>query len=128
MICLLATTSGCSPSALYPLGGAVAGASAGGIAGPAAAAGGAALGWTLGKGGQLMTDNRNLADTVDAMTKGDVAGMVSAGMKSQKGLIDEVYYLMKLALVGVVLWNLIPILYTRYVHKEHKKVKDDGKT
>ena len=34
-------------------------------------------------------------------------------------MLDEVYGFLKICLV-VLLWNVIPIIYTRYVHKKAK--------
>ena len=34
-------------------------------------------------------------------------------------ILDEFYGLLKVVCVLVILWNLVPILYTRYVHKKH---------
>jgi len=50
-------------------------------------------------------------------------------MGQQKGFMDEaldtVYGFIKLCLIGVLLWNILPILYTRYVLK--KAIKNNGK-
>jgi len=102
------------------------GGGAGSLAGPAGAAIGAGVGYGAGKLGQLASDNKDL---VKAVTKGDVAAMVAAASGKNQGFMDEaldtVYGFIKLCLIGVLLWNILPILYTRYVLK--KAIKNNGK-
>ena len=113
----------CSMRPLYgPLGAALGG-GVGSIAGPAGAAIGAGAG---AAGGQLLAGDQELKkaqQTIGALSRGDVEGLIAAGMGQQKGFMDEaldaVYGFVKLCLVGVVLWNLVPIIYTRYIHKKH---------
>ena len=113
----------CSMRPLYgPLGAALGG-GVGSIAGPAGAAIGAGAG---AAGGQLLAGDQELKkaqQTIGALSRGDVEGLIAAGMGQQKGFMDEaldaVYGFVKLCLVGIVLWQLVPILYTRYIHKKH---------
>ena len=113
----------CSMRPLYgPLGAALGG-GVGSIAGPMGAAVGAGAG---AAGGQLLAGDQELKkaqQTITALSKGDVEGLIAAGRGQQKGVMDEaldaVYGFIKLCLVGVVLWNLVPIIYTRYIHKKH---------
>ena len=137
MICLLSTTS-CTLSQWYPVTGSVIGAGAGSLAGPGAAAGASAIGYGIGRSAQLLDENEELAQTVDALTKGEIDELVAGrlkdglkrGMDSQKGAIasamDGVYDLLKLALIGVVLWNFIPLAYTWIIHRKTKRL--DAKT
>ena len=137
LICLLAC-SGCTLSQWYPVTGAVVGATGGSIAGPGGAAIGTAAGYGVGKGAQLMSENEELAETVEALTKGDVDELVAErlkdglkkGMENQKGAIasamDGVYDFIKLCMLGIVLWNLVPLVYTMLIHKKTKRI--DAKT
>ena len=113
----------CSMRPLYgPLGAALGG-GVGSIAGPMGAAVGAGAG---AAGGSLLAGDQELKkaqQTITALSKGDVEGLIAAGMGQQRGFMDEAldagYGFIKLCLVGVVLWNLVPIIYTRYIHKKH---------
>ena len=133
-IALLLTLTGCAVSQWYPVTGAVVGAGVGSLGGPAVSAGSAGIGYGIGKGAQLMDENEELAETVDALSKGDVDKLLKdglqRGMESQKGAIasamDGVYDFLKLALIGIVLWNFIPLAYTWIIHRKTKKL--DGKT
>jgi hypothetical protein len=33
-------------------------------------------------------------------------------------MLDEIYGFLKLCLIGVILWNVVPLIYTRYVHNK----------
>ena len=114
---------GCSFRALYPTAGAVIGGGAGSIAGPVGGAIGAGAGAATG---QLLAGDEELQDakdTITAISRGDVEGMFAAASGKQKGFVDEaidgVIGFVKLCLIFLVLWNLIPIIYTRYIHKKH---------
>tara|TARA_R100000808_G_scaffold5637_1_gene16980 strand:+ start:1422 stop:1835 length:414 start_codon:yes stop_codon:yes gene_type:complete len=114
---------GCSFRALYPTAGAVIGGGAGSIAGPVGGAIGAGAGAATG---QLLAGDEELQDakdTITAISRGDVEGMLAAATGKQKGFVDEaidgVIGFVKLCLIFLVLWNLIPIIYTRYIHKKH---------
>ena len=103
--------------------GAVVGGGAGSLAGPMGAGIGAGAGAATG---QLLAGDEELKQahqTIGALSRGDVEGLIAAGMGQQKGFMDEaldaVYGFVKFCLVGGVLWNLVPILYTRYIHKKH---------
>ena len=107
----------------YPTMGGVVGAAAGGaIGGPVAAgvAGGAGV-----MAGELMKGNADLKeakDTITAISKGDVEGLIAVGMGKQKGFVDNaidaVMDTVKLICIGLILWNVVPILYTRFLHKK----------
>jgi len=115
--------SGCSMRSFYPTMGGVVGAAAGGaIGGPVAAgvAGGAGV-----MAGELMKGNADLKeakDTITAISKGDVEGLIAVGMGKQKGFVDNaidaVMDTVKLICIGLILWNVVPILYTRFLHKK----------
>ena len=136
-VIFLLAASGCSISQWYPVTGAVVGATGGSIAGPGGAAAGTAVGYGVGKGAQLMSENEELAETVEALTKGEVDELVAErlreglkkGMESQTGALatakQGIYDFIKWCSIGVVLWNLVPLVYTMLVHK---KVKKNGKS
>ena len=114
---------GCSFRALYPTAGAVIGGGAGSVIGPVGGAIGAGAGAATG---QLLAGDEELQDakdTITAISRGDVEGMLAAATGKQKGFVDEaidgVVGFVKLCLIFLVLWNLIPIIYTRYIHKKH---------
>lgn len=126
----------CSISQWYPITGAVIGAGGGSVAGAGGAMAGAAGGFAVGKGAQLYTDNEELVETVEALSKGEVDELVAsklkaglkAGMESQKGALatakQGIYDFIKWCSIGVILWNLIPLVYAMLIHK---KVRKDGK-
>ena len=122
--------AGCSLRDAYPIGGAVAGAGTGAAMGgiPGAVIG-SGVGYGAGKLGQLASENKDL---VQAITEKDVAAMLEAGMGQQKGFIEEaldtIYGFIKLCLIGIVIWNLVPIIYTRYVHKKASANGKDKKS
>ena len=105
---------------MYPVVGAVGGAGAGAaVGGVPGAVIGSGVGYGAGKLGQLATENKDL---VKAITEKDVQALLEAGMGQQKGWMDEaldtIYGFIKLCLIAVILWNFLPIIYTRYVHKK----------
>ena len=112
----------CSMRTFYPTMGGVVGGAAGALAGPVTAAAGAGAGVMAG---ELMKGNEDLQeakDTITAISKGDVEGLIAAGMGKQKGFMDEaidaVMGTIKLICIGLILWNVVPILYTRFLHKK----------
>ena len=117
---------GCSKATFYPLAGSVGGATVGALGGPGPAAGGAALGWGVGKGAQLMEENKGLANKAKALSEGDVQKLVQLQLDEKMddgffdSMLDEVYGFLKLCLIGVILWNVVPLIYTRYVHNKSK--------
>ena len=118
--------TGCSKASFYPALGATGGAAVGSLGGPGAAAGGAAIGWGVGEVSKYMEENQHLTAQVQALSEGDVEQLVKNQLDESMdngffdGLLTEFYGLLKVCLVGVVLWNVIPIIYTRYVHKKAK--------
>ena len=116
---------GCSLRPLYaPMGGAL-GAAAGGAVG---GVGGAFLGGGAGAatGGLLAGEDelQDAKDTITAISRGDVEGLIAKAAGQQKGFIDQamdtIYDFIKLCLVGIVLWNFVPLAYTWIVHRKHK--------
>jgi len=122
--------TGCNMTSMYPMGGAVAGGGTGAlVGGPAGGAIGAGVGYGAGKLAALASENKDL---VKAITEKDVTAMLEAGMGKQKGFLEEaldtVYGFIKLCLIGVILWNIVPIIYTRYVHKKTNANGKDKKS
>lgn len=122
----------CNLRPLYaPLGAAVGG-GAGSLAGPAGAFVGAGAGAATGA---LLAGDQELQqakDTITALSEGDVQALVEAGLGKQKGFIEEaldtVYDFMKLCLVGIILWQFLPLAYTYFVHKKTKQNGNPEKT
>ena len=127
---LVLTFTGCNVTSMYPVAGAVGGAGAGAaVGGVPGAIIGSGVGYGSGKLGQLASDNKDL---VQAITEKDVQALLEAGIGKQKGFIEEaldtIYGFIKLCLIGIVLWNLVPIIYTRYVHKKASANGKDKKS
>jgi hypothetical protein len=124
LIVMIFFTASCSMRTFYPTLGGITGGAAGAVAGgPATAAAGAGVGVMAGELAKGNEDLRQAKQTITALSKGDVEGLIAAGMGEQKGFLDEaldaVYGFIKLCLVLLILWNLVPIIYTRYIHKKH---------
>ena len=130
IVILALSFTGCSLRDTYPIGGAVAGAGTGAaVGGIPGAVIGSGVGYGAGKLGQLASENKDL---VKAISESDVQAMLEAGMGQQKGFIEEaldtIYGFIKLCLIGIVIWNLVPIIYTRYVHKKASANGKDKKS
>ena len=84
-------------------------------------------GYSAGKVAQISAKHKG---TIKALSEGDIEALVAAGLGEQKGFMDEaldtLYGFIKICLVGVVLWNLVPIIYTRYCLRKHATGEDDG--
>ena len=122
ILMIASLSSSCSIRKFYPLAGSVVGGSAGSLGGPAGAALGAGTGWTVGELAKGDSELAEAKETIEALTSGDVETLVNKGLKEQEGtiskMLDEVWSFVRLCLFGVIAWNLLPILYTRYVHKK----------
>ena len=74
-----------------------------------------------------MEENKGLANQVKAISEGDVQELVQQQLDKKMddgffdSMLDEVYGFLKLCLVGVILWNVVPLIYTRYVHNKSQK-------
>jgi hypothetical protein len=125
---------GCSKASFYPALGATGGAAVGSLGGPGPAAGGAALGWGVGEVAKYTEENAHLTKQVKALTEGDIKQLVNNQLDESMdngffdSMLTEIYGLLKVCLIGVVLWNVIPIIYTRYVHKKAKNTVSNEKT
>ena len=123
-IAMTLTLGGCS--SLYPVGGAILGGGAGSFGGPVTAAMGAGAGATAG---QLLAGDKELKkakEEIKALSTGDVNKLVQMRMEEAKdggffdSVLDGVYSFIKLALLGLVLWNVVPIAITWISHKKLK--------
>jgi hypothetical protein len=103
----------------------------GSIGGPLSAGLGAGAGWTVGELAKGDEDLKQAQQTIKALTTGDVDTLVQKGLEDAKnngffdGILDEVYGLLKICVIGLSLWIIIPLLYTRHVHKKQKE-KDES--
>ena len=92
------------------------------------AGGGALIGWSVGKGAALVETNKDLVQTVDALSRGDVSAIVSAQMKGQQSTIenatDTIWTALKVAAFVVLGFLLIPLFITRSNSKKIKKICD----
>lgn len=85
----LTLLSSCKVSSWYPVMGSVAGGASGSVLGPAGGAVGAGVGYAGGKTAQMMSENQDLKETVNALTHGDVSKLVEQGMKQHQSGFDE---------------------------------------
>ena len=129
--------AGCSLSSLYPPMGATFGAAGGAVAtggNPVGAGVGAVSGYSLGKAAQVGAENKDLQETVELYEKGDVEALVQKRLEEEAGegglfgdALAGVKDFMKLCLIGLVLWNVVPLLVTWLSHsKTNKKLKEQN--
>ena len=126
-ITVLLLTSSCSMKQLYPLAGSTVGGGIGALGGPGTAAAGAGLGYAAGEMAKGNEELEEAKETIQALTTGDVETLVQKRMEEAKEegffdtILDGVYDVMILSLILIAGWNLIPMIYTRYVHKKHNE-------
>jgi len=117
IIAMILLTQSCTISQWYPVGGAVIGGASGSVLGPAGGGIGAGVGYAGGKTAQMMSENEDLKETVDALTHGDVSKLVEQGLESQASGFQEFTGTIKniLTVAGSVLlaYLCIPILLAR---------------
>ena len=117
LLILIVILSGCKASSFYPALGATGGATVGSLGGPAGAAGGSVVGYGIGKGAQLIDQNKDLANTVDALTHGDVSALVEQGMEKHKSGFEEfTSYIQKILIIAacvLAVYLSIPIFVAR---------------
>ena len=102
--------------------GAVVGGAGGSVAGPVAGGLGAGAGWTVGELAKGDAELKEAQETITALTQGDVKTLVEKGLSEQKGwmetLIEGLYDTLLLCGIGIGLYLLVPVLYSRYLHKK----------
>jgi hypothetical protein len=122
LLVLIVILSGCKMSSWYPAMGSVAGGATGAITGgPVGAGVGAGIGYGGGKTAQMMTENEDLKQTVDALTHGDVNALVNQGLeksmeKHASGFEEFTSYIKKILIVAacvLAVYLSIPILVAR---------------
>tara|TARA_R110002167_G_scaffold322538_1_gene528418 strand:- start:14 stop:439 length:426 start_codon:yes stop_codon:yes gene_type:complete len=128
LIAMLTMLTGCSRTGFYAPLGATVGGAVGSVGGPVASGGGALLGWSVGKGAALVEENKDLVQTVDALSRGDVSAIVSAQMKGQQSTIekatDTIWTALKVAALCILGVLSIPLFITRSNSKKIKKICD----
>jgi hypothetical protein len=121
LILVLVLLTSCKMSSWYPAIGSVAGGASGAIAGPMGGAAGAGLGYGAGKTAQMMTENEELKNTVDALSKGDVDRLVQIGLEKgmeqhKSGFEEFTSYIKKILIVAACIlaaYLCIPIFVAR---------------
>jgi len=115
--------SSCSMRTFYPTLGGVVGAAAGGaIGGPLAAGAAGGAGVLVGELAKGNEDLKQATATISAMSRGDIEALVNQAAGQNKGFVEEtmdsLYGFIKICLVGVILWTLVPLAYARFIHKK----------
>jgi hypothetical protein len=117
IVTMILLISSCKISSWYPVAGAVTGGASGSVLGPVGGGIGAGVGYAGGKTAQMMSENEDLKETVDALTHGDVSKLVEKGLQSQTTGFNEFTESIKkiLTVAGSVLlaYLCIPILLAR---------------
>lgn len=119
--------TGCSVKKFYPLGGAVVGGATGSLGGPVSAGLGAGAGWTVGELAKGDEELKAAKQTIQALTTGDVDKLVQQKLEDARddgffdGILDGIYDFLLIGSILVSAWILIPLWYTRYVHKKLQK-------
>mgnify|MGYP003655477875 FL=1 len=121
----------CKASTFYPLAGATIGAGAGSLGGPITGALGGGAGYSVGviaQGENTASEIEEVKKKVEALSTGDVEQLVKMKLEENNiGFFDqvmsEVWGLLKLSAVAVGLWILVPIIYSRYLHKKQIQKK-----
>lgn len=117
--------TGCKASSWYPAIGTVVGGASGAVAGPLGGGVGAGVGYASGKTAQLMTENEDLVEKVEALSTGDVKKLVELEMAGQESGFQEFTSSIKkiLTIAGSVLlaYLCIPIILARKTAKSCAK-------
>tara|TARA_R110002110_G_scaffold375350_1_gene585082 strand:- start:569 stop:946 length:378 start_codon:yes stop_codon:yes gene_type:complete len=99
------------------MGSVVGGATGAVTGGPVGAGVGSGIGYAGGKTAQLMQENEDLAQTVDALTHGDVSALVAKGMEKHKSGFEEfTSYIKRILIIAaciLALYLSIPIFVAR---------------
>ena len=118
LILVLAFLTSCKASSWYPVMGSVAGGATGAVTGgPVGAGVGSGIGYAGGKTAQLMQENEDLSETVNALTHGDVSALVAKGMeKHASGFEEFTSYVKRILIIAACLlaaYLSIPIFVAR---------------
>ena len=117
LLLLLLLLGGCKASSFYAPAGATAGATIGALGGPAMSGGGALLGFGIGKGAQIIDENKELKENLEALSTGDVETIaknaLKKGMEAQEGkfsdFISKIEKWLIIAAICLALYLTIPI-------------------
>ena len=128
-LCILLCVTGCkSWRPLLPPTLAVVGGGAGALGGPVSAAVGAGAGSAAGH--LVIMDDEKREDKkvmVEALTSGDVQQLVDHRLEKAKdegffdSILTEVYGVIKLTAIGLMLWFVVPMIYTHWRAKKTEK-------
>lgn len=117
ILAMVLLVTGCKMSSWYPAIGSVAGGASGAIAGPMGGAAGAGIGYGAGKTAQLMTENEDLAEKVEALSTGDVEKLIELEMAGQESGFQEftstIKKILTVAASVLLAYLCIPILLAR---------------
>ena len=117
ILAMVLLVTGCKISSWYPALGSVAGGASGAIAGPMGGAAGAGVGYAAGKTAQLMTENEDLAEKVEALSTGDVEKLIELEMAGQESGFQEftstIKKILTVAASVLLAYLCIPILLAR---------------
>lgn len=109
--------TGCSLKQFYPSAGAIVGGATGSLAGPVGSGLGAGAGALVGEVARGNEEIAEQAETIKALSKGDVEALVAQGMSKHQGLFDNFTSSIKnlLIIAGVLLlcYLFIPVFVAR---------------
>ena len=96
---------------------------------------GSIVGGALGSGsGQLIQEldrNEKAQKTLTALTQGDVQKLIQVGLEDQKSwtqkVLDGFYSLLKWSAIGLAVYLVVPILYTRHKTKINSEKIGNGR-
>ena len=111
----------CSVKQWYPMGGAIAGGAVGAIGGPVSAGAGAGLGYSAGVIAEGNADVSKTAETLEALSEGDVKKLLELKMEDHKSGFEEFTATIKKILTAAAcflgLYLLVPIFVARRCSK-----------
>lgn len=120
-------STGCSWHNFAPTAGAGVGSALGSVGGVPGAIGGGMAGGAIGQIIEKSHDEEVSAkiDAVDDfLNRGDATALIEQSMGEQKGWVEQttdgIVDFIILCVIGLVLWNVVPILYSRFLHKKMK--------
>jgi hypothetical protein len=103
--------------------GAALGGGVGALGGPATAALGAGLGNATGEALKQGELDEEVAK-IKALTEGDVEKLLELKMKEEGGFLEQMqtwfWSVLKWCILGSVLYFVVPMIYTRHIHKKIK--------
>ena len=118
---MLTMLTGCSVKQWYPMGGAIAGGAVGAIGGPVSAGAGAGLGYSAGVIAEGNADVSKTAETLEALSEGDVKKLLELKMEDHKSGFEEFTATIKKILTAAAcflgLYLLVPIFVARQCSK-----------